>query len=712
MKPLTTKTKRICLFADYNAQDKIDPCVIDYLKELAQFSDIYYLADCDMSPWKLRKLKPYVKKAWATPHGVPGFGSYSLLAKEYVGWDVLTTYDELLLVNDSMFCINSLQPVFEEMKDHQCGFWGLQATDESNLNAFYRFQDYMKKPRHERELLNLGSYFLCLKKNVLKSKVFQDFLNNIQFSANSLNKDAELLNLLVDRGYTPSVFIPLLYFGKCTYSEQAFRCLNQGMPLIKRGIFTDNPLDLTDLDVLIMKACQITQNKRLVNYLPPKSLMSKLHEITLLLKAIARICLPRFILDTLRAILYRDKLFFKKLATDILPPGLLYAFIWLREHSFPNRNSRSFDGKTVQPGILTNRELLILKSTKKLMVFFNVSHNIICGGMLSINRFVAESLRMKNTHDYHTVMSGIPLGNEAVDYDLFQSACPPIRFVNIIDSAQPDEVILYLPELYLEKFLEEITTSAEPYNRWLKSIKDLHITILKQNQELMPDQDIVSQLKRLTDKVTITAAHVSYATQYYSNFYNCPLSLLTPFKDTFYRTDVKDKEKIIVFSPDPLIDNKITKEAIVELFTEKLPEYKIVTVCNISLEDYKKLISKAKYTITFGEGYDGYFIQPYYSNSISFAVYNTVFFPAEFQNKKNVYPDWEAFYNNIVDDIMEFDSNDTLYQGVQEELESTFLKYTNRDKSLSELSRFLRKEYDFFPQAVHETISTTSKELA
>ena len=50
--------KRICLFAGYNYKNKISQYVIDYLKELSNYCDIYYLADgsVDVKEFELIKV--------------------------------------------------------------------------------------------------------------------------------------------------------------------------------------------------------------------------------------------------------------------------------------------------------------------------------------------------------------------------------------------------------------------------------------------------------------------------------------------------------------------------------------------------------------------------------------------------------------------------------------------------------------------------------
>ncbi|MTV28738.1 hypothetical protein FTX61_25670, partial [Nitriliruptoraceae bacterium ZYF776] len=120
--------RRACLFAGFDVDGVIDPYVIAYVRELSRFADVYYLAACRLNDGELAKLDGVVAGAWARAHDRYDFGSYSMLAKDLVGWDVLEQYDEVLLVNDSGYLLRPLDDVFETMASRPCDWWGLQIT--------------------------------------------------------------------------------------------------------------------------------------------------------------------------------------------------------------------------------------------------------------------------------------------------------------------------------------------------------------------------------------------------------------------------------------------------------------------------------------------------------------------------------------------------------------------------------------------------------
>ena len=120
--------RRACLFAGYDRDGIVDDYVVHYLRELARHADVFYLADGVLEPGELDKLDGIAAGAWSIPHAAYDFGSWSLLARDLVGWERLDGYDEVILANDSCFLVRPLDDVLAEMDARACDWWSLQAT--------------------------------------------------------------------------------------------------------------------------------------------------------------------------------------------------------------------------------------------------------------------------------------------------------------------------------------------------------------------------------------------------------------------------------------------------------------------------------------------------------------------------------------------------------------------------------------------------------
>ena len=235
--------KRICLFAGFDKDGIVDDYVIHYLRDLSKYADIYYLADCEMLDCELHKIKEYTKGAWAQRHSLYDFGSYSLLAKDLVGWDVVEKYDELILANDSCYLVGDFSAIFKKMEQVK-GFWGLQITDLYASNKIIDFSEYKNKFSLKRAGFHLGSYFIAFEGGIIRNKKFQTFINAVE----KLNSKTDIIakyewglnKMLLQEDYEPSSYIENIYPTQPLYSSSAFSLIKQGFPLLKIQYLTKN----------------------------------------------------------------------------------------------------------------------------------------------------------------------------------------------------------------------------------------------------------------------------------------------------------------------------------------------------------------------------------------------------------------------------------------------------------------------------------------
>lgn len=259
------KKSKICLFAGYDADGIIDSYVVSYVKELAKFCDVYYLADSVMSEDELSKLAPYVKNAWSCRHGEYDFGSYARLLKNFVGWEKVAEYDDVLFVNDSCYLIKSLDDLFSDMDERGVDWWGLQATKgiaKTRFKKTNRFEHKIniggvkekKLPTYENEYFYdflVGSYFLSFSKNVITSLEFKSFIDSISKEKNKLNiirkYEIGLTRLLYNYGFSFDTYMKSLYPFHPIFTNVYFDMVDEGFPLLKRFFLTQNHYHVSNL---------------------------------------------------------------------------------------------------------------------------------------------------------------------------------------------------------------------------------------------------------------------------------------------------------------------------------------------------------------------------------------------------------------------------------------------------------------------------------
>jgi hypothetical protein len=289
---------------------------------------------------------------------------------------------------------------------------------------------------------------------------------------------------------------------------------------------------------------------------------------------------------------------------------------------------------------------------EKLIVFMVPGADIltgtdkISGGIISIVSLCEESARLKEIHGAEVIMC--TMANEHLLWHHTQ-------FANKTDVFRHDqlrsyftgvkEIIIHLPEYTCIYFLENLGRNDL---RWLKQIKQVHINIMNQNVLLMPEVNVINQLKQLATKVTATTAHQKYCNQHYRQLYNIPLHKfsvwISPEKYTFKKYG--EKENLMVVSPD----EHPTKEIILNKLAA-IPGLQVQIIRNLTYEQYKNTIARAKWALTFGEGLDGYIIEPAFSGAVGFAVYNENFFTSDFEELPTIYGSYEQLLQQIVSDI-------------------------------------------------------------
>ena len=97
------------------------------------------------------------------------------------------------------------------------------------------------------------------------------------------------------------------------------------------------------------------------------------------------------------------------------------------------------------------------------------------------------------------------------------------------------------------------------------------------------------------------------------------------------------------------------------------------------------------FVISFGEGYDGYFIEPLLSGTLSFTARNPVFFPNEFRELPNVYKNYEEMHERITDDIRSLVANERQYLDYVANAKNEVRRFTNDEVAWENLFEFIKR---------------------
>ncbi|MBR1908271.1 hypothetical protein IJ818_04985 [bacterium] len=230
--------KRLAVFAHFDKKNVIDDYVLFYVQNLKKYCDkILFLSLSDLPYEEQNKLENVI----LVKHNEYDFGSYKKGFNYALKNGLLNDIDELLFVNDSVYCIESLDDIFAQ--NYNADFWGI-VENKFGFKKYGKFCFSKKQP-------HIQSWFIAFRNNVFNSKVFCDFINSVKEEKSKndviLNYEIKLTQTLVNSGFKYSTFIkkyenssnPSIFYWK--------ELLKYGSPFIKRSVLLGLNRDKTTI---------------------------------------------------------------------------------------------------------------------------------------------------------------------------------------------------------------------------------------------------------------------------------------------------------------------------------------------------------------------------------------------------------------------------------------------------------------------------------
>lgn len=332
---------------------------------------------------------------------------------------------------------------------------------------------------------------------------------------------------------------------------------------------------------------------------------------------------------------------------------------------------------------------LIPIGAKRLIVFLTPGIDSYGGsGKISIADTYRESIALRNIHGARVALCVLPGDPLLPKYTWFKNRNYMLELQAVLNRCgQLDYLLLHVPEYAVGQLLNWLRSVPEGLRQ---RIRHLHINVMLQNIDLL-DKEPITRLRELAT-VTCTTAHEAYSDQTTRETVGVPLHRLSVCigPERFQPSSYRHKDDILVVSHDehPL------KEQVLQNIARALPKLTIQVVRNLSYENYKKLIRRAKWSLTFGEGLDGYFLDPVFSGGVPFAVFNERFFTPAFAQLETVYPSWETLMDKMAGDLQRLDEPAGFSRSWQQAYDLLTDLY-DTDNFRENLRQFYRGEYTF-----------------
>lgn len=167
--------KRLCIYITYHKEHNIHPYIGAVLQALKTCcTKVYLVCNYDRINEGQEYVLPYVDGIFYRANIGYDSGAYKDALCDYLGWEEVYRYDEIVLSNDSFFgFFYPLADTFRLMEEQDCDFWGFTGQGPGSYsNPDYPFAAH------------IHSYFMTFKESVAKSAVFRKFWEGLVYPAN------------------------------------------------------------------------------------------------------------------------------------------------------------------------------------------------------------------------------------------------------------------------------------------------------------------------------------------------------------------------------------------------------------------------------------------------------------------------------------------------------------------------------------------------
>jgi hypothetical protein len=338
-------------------------------------------------------------------------------------------------------------------------------------------------------------------------------------------------------------------------------------------------------------------------------------------------------------------------------------------------------------------------SYDSLIVFFVPGFDIVSGGVMSIISLATETKKLFAGSKTGIFVCVIPYHPPLFKFTKFKNDQGIVDYSAVVSRCKnATQILLHVPEIYT-RYVARNTKKMTGRFAGARSFN-----ILLQNIDVAPSPVFVNKLK-LHGIVTITTAHKAYSGEDTKKRYGCPVHHLSVWisPEKYFYKKPHEKRKLIVVSPD---GHKL-KDAVFNSIQTQLPGFQFILIKNMTYSAYLEVIAEAMFSLTFGEGLDGYFVEPIFSGGIGSAVYNTRFFDDEYKNLPFVYSSWENLEQHFVADVLRATSNADAY----EQAHKAQFEILARNYSYEKYRENIASYYNlYFSDAARAIVSTRSLE--
>jgi len=292
----------------------------------------------------------------------------------------------------------------------------------------------------------------------------------------------------------------------------------------------------------------------------------------------------------------------------------------------------------------------LTRGAKRLIIFLTPGFEVRAGGVMAIFSMKRETRALYGLHRARVALCAVP-GDDPnfFKYSWFDNNDYLLDLETVLKNCGPlDYLQLHIPDYAVNRLLVWLTA----YERTLlRNIREIHLNVLLFNIDHVQGQNVRGLLS--FGKATCTTAHEAYSDSATREAMGVSLHRLSVCNgpENYSLSGYEDKEDLLIVSND----GHLLKEEVFHRIAQVCPNIRIQVIENLHYEDYLNLARRAKWSLTFGEGLDGYFAEPVSCGGVAFAVFNDRYFTPAFAELETIYPSWEALMERMPLDLRRLD---------------------------------------------------------
>lgn len=171
---LSDQPKRACIYFIYDRDGIVDRYVVQQLEDMRKnVAFLHCVINGKLTAEGKKTLERVADQVYVRENKGNDIGAYKA-AIQYIGWEKLSSFDELVIMNNTCFGpVYPFRECFDWAKDQDIDFWGLTGDTKTDWLGTKNYLHYNESRVH------MQSYFLVLRRPLLGSSLLKEFFDEI-----------------------------------------------------------------------------------------------------------------------------------------------------------------------------------------------------------------------------------------------------------------------------------------------------------------------------------------------------------------------------------------------------------------------------------------------------------------------------------------------------------------------------------------------------